>query len=73
MSTFVLRAAIGPAAPPARPKAVAAAAAAGTPRGRGGGASCSQQGLSYLLGGYDTVQIQRSFDVFFSAKALARM
>ncbi|CAN0023866.1 unnamed protein product, partial [Scytosiphon promiscuus] len=42
VSTFVLRAAIGPAAPPARPKpaaaaAAAATAAAGTRRGSGGG------------------------------------
>ncbi|CAM9825777.1 unnamed protein product, partial [Ectocarpus fasciculatus] len=46
VSTFVLRAAIGPAAPPARPKAVAARAAAGAARGGssgGGGSSSSSQ------------------------------
>ncbi|CAM9579392.1 unnamed protein product, partial [Ectocarpus sp. 13 AM-2016] len=54
VSTFVLRAAIGPAAPPARPKAVAARAAAVAPRGGssgGGGSSSSSQPGKPAAGG----------------------
>ncbi|CAN0121637.1 unnamed protein product [Ectocarpus sp. 4 AP-2014] len=54
VSTFVLRAAIGPAAPPARPKAVAARAAAVAPRGGssgGGGSSSSSQPGESTAGG----------------------
>ncbi|CAM9904658.1 unnamed protein product [Ectocarpus sp. 12 AP-2014] len=54
VSTFVLRAAIGPAAPPARPKAVAARAGAVEPRGGssgGGGSSSSSQPGKPAAGG----------------------